>query len=234
MIRYINCEDTKKDILNYRYCLKAIEHSLYYYCRICENNVEINKDLSEPNDSFNFNEYFGKDEHRNNPINTIEEFFSIFDYDNTGKLNENEIYNKLKNHKDTIGNDKDLKASWVWVRFLIVAIYVYDEIVKILEDKKISKIKKKSNERNYFIDLYKTRIKEYEMILRDFKNYIDNLDNINEEDDMKKFLKEKALVTLKNVFTPAYKDILFIEYRRPKENSDNDNGFDIFPCEFFN
>lgn len=226
----------KDELLNARYCLKAIEHLMLIHNNFQDNNTSRNTEKIGYN--FSYKNYFNG-ENIQTRINTYSTIMDLF-YAYEKILDKNEVYSankeffKFKNDD----NDGDVIAK-IWFKFIIAAKYIYENINKVLE-KEINESKNKKSidgkqyaACKYFKDTYDAKIKEYKMFVDHFDDVYNNKckngnagENFNE-------LKKYILSHQKNVFTKLYKDKLFIEYRRKKTNGENDNGFDQFPCYLF-
>lgn len=239
-------------LLTDRYCLKAIEHCLLLYNGFNDKNTK--KKTGEIGYDFNFINYFEDEDIKSkiNPYASISDFFSTY----STILEGNDLYNDIKNTIISDDNKEEDTVTEIWFKFIIIAKYIYKNIITILDNKitESNKKRKKSEKEvklhdscTYFKKLYQTRIEEYEMILKHFKTIYENefkkktpvgganTYNLSDEEkkEIIKTLKKYILHNMKNINTEKYKDLLFIEYRRKGTNHENDKGFDPFPTELF-
>lgn len=241
-----------QQLLTDRYCLKAIEHCLLLYNGFNDKNTK--KETEKISYDFHFINYFEDEDIKSkiNPYTSISDFFSAY----SDILGKNDLYNNIKNSIISDDNIEEDTVTEIWFKFIIIAKFIYKNIITILDNKitESNKKRKKSEKEvklhdscTYFKKLYQTRTEEYEMILKHFKTIYENefkkkapdggtgihSPNAEEKKEIIKTLKKYILNNMKNINTEKYKDLLFIEYRRKGTNHENDKGFDPFPTELF-
>ena len=245
--------ETSSELIEMRYCLKAIEYYLFLannidlidYNNFDENDISSQQDCNRNClKNIDLKEYF-KDEKQKKYLKH-ELGYSLVDFINR---NIPTLFNgepELDKYKDIftslIGNPDNLNLAndfanddnlaKIWLFFLITSVKYYSKIVKILSSK-ITSSKGKSNYEDaninssctYFYEYYKSKVDEYKMILDSFFNYKNSNGSAN--------LLKYVYSNYKKVFIKTYKDILFIDFRRKGTSSKTDTGFDPFPKSVF-
>lgn len=235
------CQSDDSNLLEMRYCLKALEY--YLFSRACKVEDK-NEDLGN---EFNLKDFFENDASKQGLFNEkgkvpydIKNFYSKhcaeLKKSNKKDFKYNVILTKLPDTieklPDTIEKDDNYYLAKIWLFFIFLAYKYYDKIVKKLNGKISSFEKKNYREAKvlkssclYFTEYYGLKISEYEMFLDSFKYFCENKDPAK--------IWEYVQENYKNVFIPSYKDLMFIDYRRSKTVKSDDTGFDSFPTSLF-
>ena len=249
--------ETSSELIEMRYCLKAIEYYLFL-----ANNIDLTdynnldeKDISLQQDcnrnclkNIDLQEYFKNEKQKKYLKNDLG--YSLVDFinrniptlfDGEPELEKyKDIFTSLIGNPDNsnLANDfandftKGDNLAKIWLFFLITSVKYYSKIVKILSSK-ITSSKGKSNYEDANINSSCTYFYEY------YKSKVDEYKMILDSfSDYKRYKGPYNLLkyvhsNYKKVFIKTYKDILFIDFRRKGTSSKTDTGFDQFPKSVF-